>query len=200
MSFSAEQARAFIRPLLGKTATFLLDGRSVNLSFARVVIGVVAKTGDSCEIFDLDALYSSNADVILKPLPAEYSDSMTIQIPEPGSSVERETSRVISTDSKVLVVDSMNTFHHLLSSEDGSSRSRKLSFAVASLSYIARTGAKAVIFTMYRREGFGRPRSGRSISRLSDVTASVEIRGSELSVRCERGTAWPDGRFSIRIA
>jgi hypothetical protein len=53
---------------------------------------------------------------------------------------------------------------------------------------------------MYRREGFGRPRSGRSISRLSDVAASVEVHGSELSVRCERGTAWPGGRFSIRIA
>ncbi len=199
MSFSAEQSRSFLGPLKGKTTTFLLDGRNANLSFAHVALSMLARAGESCTIFDLDALYSSNSGQILGPLPITSTRSTTIFVPEPGSSIEREFSRIFATDSAVIIIDSLNTFHHLLSSEDGGSRSRKLSFAVASLSYIANTGRKAVIFTMYRREAFGRVGAGRSMSSLSEVTASVEFRGSELSIVCERGTAWPGGRFSVRI-
>ena len=186
-------------PLKGKTTTLLLDERNANQSFARVAMALLARTGNTCTIFDLDALYSSNSDQILGPLPVTSNRLTTILVPDPDSSIERELPRVFATSSGVIIIDSLNTLHHLLSSEDGSTRSRKLSFAVASLSYIAKAGRKAVIFTMYRREGFGRVGAGRSISSLSDVAASVEVRASELSIKRERGTAWPDGRFSIRI-
>ena len=67
------------------------------------------------------------------------------------------------------------------------------------LAYLARANAKAVILSMYRREGITRWGSGRPISSLSDITASVETRGKELLIRAERGPGWEGGVFSTRI-
>jgi hypothetical protein len=199
MSFSGRDARSFFDPLTGRTATFLLEGRQTNLDFARTMMGFLEQLGGSCAILDLDAFYSSNSDLILSPLGAAAARSSIIHVPEPGSDIEVDFSRLFEAQQRVVIVDSLNSLYHLVSMEDGSSRSRKLTFAVASLSYLARTNAKAVVLTMYRREGFSRSGTGRSISSLSDLTASVDIRGSELTVRSERGSAWPGGRFSTRI-
>lgn len=198
MSFSAVQAESFVRPMVGKTATFLLEGREDNLAFARAAIALITKATRTCAVLDLDALYSSNADVVLGTLPANSVRLATFTVPDSESRVEQELPRVLSSAADVVMIDSFNTFYHLLSFDDGSSRGRKLSFAVASMSYLARTSGKAVIFTMYRRGGLWR-QGTRPISNLSEITAAVRVQGPDLSVSCERGKAWPEGRFSIRI-
>ena len=152
-----------------------------------------------CAIFDIDAFYSSNSDEILSALPASATGSTSVLVPEPGSRVETELPRLFRAESEVFIVDSLNTLYHLFSSSGVSSRSRKLAFAVASLSYLARTSGKAVLFTMYRREKTMRTGGDRSISDLSDTTVSIEVIGSGLLIKCKRGTAWPEGRFSLRI-
>lgn len=197
MSFSGQQAQAFFGPLTGKTATFLLEGRQANLEFARAVMGFLSREA-GCAILDLDAFYSSNSDSVLSPLTATAARSTTILVPEPGSDVEGELSRLFEVRQAVVIVDSLNSLYHLLSQEDGSARSRKLTFAVAALSYLAKTNDTAVILTMYRREGFARSGTVRSISGLSDVTATVDARDHELTVRSERGSIWPGGRFATR--
>lgn len=198
MSFSTQQGQSFFGPLVGRTATFLLDGRQANLEFARTMAGLLAHEGDGCVILDLDALYSSNADDIFSLLTPASAKSTVIRVPDPGSDVEGEFSRLFDAPQKVVVIDSLNSLYHLISQEDGSSRSRKLTFAVAALSYLARTNGKAVILSMYRREGFTRSGTGRSISGLTDITAAVDTKDRELTVRVERGFAWPGGRFSTR--
>lgn len=175
-----------------------MEGRQANLRFARTVVGLLAQTGYHCAVLDLDAFYSSNADIVLSPLSGASAESTSVRVPEPGADIECEFARLFEAEQKVVVVDSLNSLYHLVSREDGTSRSRKLMFAVASLSYLARTNSKAVILTMYKREGFTRSGKGRPISTLSDVTASVEIRGTELTVNVGRGQAWPGGRFSSR--
>jgi hypothetical protein len=183
---------------MGKTATFVLESRRANLEFARAVVALLAKAEAPCAVFDLDAFYSSNADRIFKQLTGETARSSIIRIPAPGSDVEGEFAGLFEVQPPVVIIDSLNSFYHLLSVDEGSARSRKLNFAVASLSYLAKTNAKAVVLSMYRREGLQGSGSGRSISSLSDVTASVEVIGPELQVVCERGTAWAGGRYSIR--
>lgn len=197
MSFGAQRAYSFFGPLTGKTATFLVDSRQVNLSFAKSITSLTAMTTNGCVIFDIDAFYSSNSDEILSALPPNTVSSTHVYIPEPGSSIETEFPRLFNAESGIFIVDSLNTLYHLLSSSDASSRSRRLAFAVASLSYLARTSGKIVLFTMYRRERTMKTGGGRSISDLSDATFSVKATGSGLLVECERGTAWPEGRFSL---
>jgi hypothetical protein len=198
LSFSEQRAQSFFDPLMGKTATFILESRQANLEFARTIVALLAKAETPCAVFDLDAFYSSNADLIFKPLTGDVAHSTIIRVPEPGSDVEGEFARLFEVRPPVVIIDSLNSLYHLLSIEDGSARSRKLNFAVASLSYLARTNAKAVVLAMYRREGLQGSGSGRSISSLSDVTASVDVKGAELQFRCERGLAWAGGRLTIR--
>ena len=199
MSFSTEQARSFLGPLKNRTSVFLVEGRRANLSFAKVITSATTTTGSTLSILDLDALYSSNAEVIFTRLPDDTLESTRIHIPEPGSSLEQELSGLFGTESTTIMIDSLNSLHHLLSSPDRSTRSRKLAFTMAGLSYLARTARRAVLFTMYKREKPARSGKGRPISDLSDLTVSVGVHDSQLLMRCERGSAWPGGRFSISI-
>jgi len=197
MSLSAREAHSFFAPLRGRTATFLLEDRLANLDFARSVVNLLAETPDSAQILDLDALYASNADRIFRSLNSP--SAVTLRVPEPGADIEEELAAMFEGNQGIMIIDSLNSFYHLISQEDGSSRSRKLNFAIAALAYLARTNVKAVLLSMYKREGFGRWGTGRSISTLSDITASVDTRGQELLVRTERGPGWAGGVFSTRI-
>jgi hypothetical protein len=199
MSFSTQQARSFLAPLTGKTTTFLLEDRRANLGFARTIMGVFSQTGYGCAIIDLDAFYSSNSDGIFRPLDQSSAGATVIRVPEPGADIEKEFSALFGARQKVIIIDSLNTLYHLISLEDGSSRSRKLAFALASLSYFARTNSRAVFLTMYRREGLTRGGTGRSISSHSDATMAVNMSGQELTLMSEQGSVWADRKFSIRI-
>lgn len=199
MSLSRGEPGSFFGPLTAKSTTFILDGRQTNLSFASAMVGLLAEARSPCAILDLDAFYSSNSDKIFPSMDAPTAASTEIRVPRPGLDVEREFSRLFDARQKVVIIDSLNSLYHLVSLEDGSSRSRKLSFALASLSHLARTNEKAVVLSMYRREGLNRAGTGRSISTLSEATAAVAISGERLSMTVERGALWPGGALSIRI-
>jgi hypothetical protein len=198
MSLNDRNRPSFFTPLVGKTATFLMEGRQTNLDFSRTIAGLLAGASAPCAILDLDAFYSSNANLVLAPLSGAAKSAVII-IPAPGADIEHEFSKLFRAGQEIIIIDSLNTLYHLISSGDGSSRGRKLSFALASLSYLAKTNGKTVVLSMYRREGLARSGTSRSISGLSDVTASVDVRGRDLTVRVERGSAWPGGRISIRV-
>lgn len=198
MSFNEGKDGSLLRPLFGKTTTFIVGGRQANVRFGRALMNSVAKIGRSCIVFDLDAFYSSNADLVFTGLAGDTT-SFSVKVPLPGSDTEAEFSSLFRARQEVVVIDSLNTFYHLISLEDGSSRGRKLMFALAGLSQFARTNGSAVVLSMYRREGFAKSGKGRSISNLSDITASVDVRGDELKILAERGSAWPGGVFSSRF-
>ena len=197
MSFSRDEARSFFAPLWGNATTFVLEDRKSNLQFARTVVCLANRSQEACSIMDLDALYSSNADIVFSEVPD--AGTTRILLPQPGSEIELVFPKLFEAQQRIILVDSLNSLFHLLSQEDASSRSRKLAFAVESLSYLARTNRKAAVLTMYKREGFTHPGRSRSISDLSDLIATVEVRGDELTVRSERSRVWPGGRFSTRI-
>jgi len=198
MSISTQQAHSFFGPLKGRTTTFLVDGRQTNHSFVKSITTLTALTARSLAIFDVDAFYLSNSDEIMLDLPLSAAKSVHIYLPAPGSSVEAELPGFFKTGSEILMVESLNTLYHLLSQSGTISRSRKLAFTMVSLSYLARTNGKTCFFIMYRREKIMRA-GGGAISDLSDTTVSVETTGSGLLMKCERGTAWPGGRFALRL-
>lgn len=188
----------FFGPLKGKSVTFLVGDRPSNLALSRAVMGLLASIRCRGEVLDLDALYASNSDQIFGSVSALEAQGIRLRVPDPGSKVEVELPRLLGGAAPVMVVDSLNSLYHLLSAEDGVFRSRKLSFAVAALSYAARTNGGTAVLTMYRREGFPRRGPGRSISGLSDLTVEAEASGSALTLTCRRGSAWTGGSFSIR--
>ena len=194
-----QRAHSFFSPLKGKTVTFLVDDRRTNLLLARTITLLSSAAGRRLAVFDIDAFYSTNSTEILSALPKDAAQSIHIYVPKLGWSIETEVARLFSTESDVLLLESLNTIYHLFSSSGVSSRSRKLAFSMASLSYLARIGTKPVLLIMYRRERVVRTERGGSISNLSDATVAVEINTSGLLMKCKRGNAWPEERFSLRF-
>jgi len=199
MSLGRDQATNFLAPLSGRTTTFLVESRGVNLTLARILTAQVVKSGGTCAVLDLDAFYSSNSDQVFRSAGPEALSDAIIRVPRPGADLEAELAGLFGVRHNVVIIDSLNSLYHLLAQEDGSSRGRRLSFAASGLSYFARTNAKSVILSMYRREGFQRGGQTRSISGLTDSTVAAEVRGQDMTFRNVRGPGWPGGRFSIRI-
>jgi hypothetical protein len=199
MSLGRQHVHPLLALLTGRTTTFLMEDRQTNLEFARTIMGILSQTGDGSAIIDLDAFYSSNSDQIFRLLDPPATKASSIRVPEPGAEIERELSALFGVQQNTIIIDSLNSLYHLISPENTSLRGRKLTLAIASLSYFARTNARAVLLTMYRREGFTHGGTSRSISSISDATMSVDIIGQELTLRSERGSVWSGGKFSIRI-
>lgn len=198
MSFNARREDLFINPLSGHTTTFLVKERQTNLTFTRNVLSVLVWKRCPCAILDIDALYSSNSDYVFGLLSEEETRSIEIVVPRPGSDTTAEIADLLgSNPDRALIIDSLNSLYHLLSTNGRSSKNRNLAFVLALLSFIARTERKAVFLTMYQREKSVNLRRERPISHLSDFTVVVSAEKGALSLKCERGLVWPGGALVI---
>lgn len=189
----------FTEPLRGKAITFLVSDRQTNLSLMKCVTAAVTATARGCTILDIDAFFSANSDQILAGLPPNITKLVRISVPDPNSDTESEFSKVFRTDSEVIIIQSLNTLYHLFQSSGVGSRTRKVGFAIACLSYFAKTGGKVVSVIMYGRDKVMKIGGGGSISDFSDATILVESTPRGLSLKCERGVLWPAGEFYLRL-
>jgi hypothetical protein len=198
MSFNARREDLFINPLSGHTTTFLVKERRTNLTFARNMLSILVWKKRPCTILDIDALYSSNSDYVFGLLSEEETHSIEIVVPRPGSNTTAEIADLLgSSPDRALIIDSLNSLYHLLSTNGRSSKNRNLTFVLALLSFIARTERKAIFFTMYQRGKSVNLRREKPISHLSDFTVVVNAKKGALSLKCERGLVWPGGALVI---
>jgi len=187
-------------PLYGRTTTFLVDSRQTNLALARVLLSNLTRKEVPCVVLDIDALYASNSDYIFASVSEGQASIAQIHVPDPGAALEGDVADLLGAgQAKALIIDSLNSLYHLLSGGGSGSKNMRLGFAVALLSYIARTEKRAVLLTMYERERSARLGRRRSISDLSDLTVSVSILEGELALTCVRGSAWPGRGLSVPI-
>jgi len=197
MSLNAKQAHSFLGPLHGKVITFLVSNRDANLSLVRGISSLSAAVAYNCTILDVDAFYSSHSDEIFSGLPQSVVKKTHIYVPEPGSSIEAEILLLLRSNSNFFVIESLNTLYHLFESSGASSKSRRLSFILFTLSYLAKTNNKMGFLIMYDQERLTRSSRNRSISDFADITLSVQVIGSKLMMECLRGLTWPSGRFAL---
>ncbi len=199
MSLGEADARSFFAPLEGRTTSFVVDDRRTNLSLLKAAVSMALAGGRACTILDLDALCSSHAGKVLSGLGPKASGMVRALVPAPGAGVEDELMSLFRTGPSVFVVETLNTLHHLMPSNPGS-RSRRLSFVLSALSFLAKTNGAAGLYVTYRREKAIGPERGGSISDFADLVVSVTGVKSELHMRCERGEAWPDGKLVLAAA
>ncbi len=181
-----------LSPLAGMTTTFLVEGRPANAALARALMSACAKSGAGCRVLDLDAFYSSNAGLVFGGLPGKALESVLLDVPEPGEGIAAHVSALFEEGPGLLVIDSMNTLHHMLSLNG-----RSLSFVVAALSTFSRANGVATVIAMYRRERpVGEGRTG-SIAELTDNEVHARVAGGLLILECARGEAWAGGPLVV---
>lgn len=177
-----------------------MDGRRTNLAFARSILCNLTWKGHKCIVLDVDALYSSSSDYVLAPLSESQAQAIEIIVPDTDSDLEPTIASLIASGpGKMIIVDSLNSLYHLLSTEGRGYRGRKLAFVMACFSYLARTGKGAVLVTMYQRERTTRFGGGRQISSFSDHTIFVDLRDATLTLRYDRGYSQSGEAFSLPI-
>ena len=144
-------------------------------------------------VLDLDALYSSNADVVLGKIPPSARNSILLDVPEPGAAIGAHVQGLFDARRRMVIVDSLNTMHHLFSRSG-----RSLSFIVSAFSVFSKANGLAVIMTKYNRLGATGPGRKGSVSELPDLEFSVRIAGEDLVLECTRGQAWAENAVVVR--
>jgi len=201
MSFGIEQMRAFLNPLRSRVTTFFVDDRATNRFLATLMLSSVAVDGDSAIIVDTDAFYTSNSIRLAESLSQQELERFRLYVPETGASgedVAMELFRVNESHS-ISIIDNLNTLFHLLSSDNPSSAGRKLSFLMALESFSGRVNNATVLITVYEREKPIRTRHPTSFSELGEISIRVRCSNGQLSLKCERGKAWPDNTLSFPL-
>ena len=187
-------AEGLLEALKGRSTTFAVDGRGANLVLAQVLLSSSTKKGVGCRVLDLDALFSSNAGKLLKGIPDAGQESVLLDVPDPGAPVAQCVAALLREKKGLVVIDSLNTLHHLLGL-DG----RSLSFVVGSFSIFAKSNRVACVFSMYERRGPFGSAGGGSIAQLSDAEVRASVREGELRLECRRGDLWPGAALTLRI-
>jgi hypothetical protein len=200
MSLSAQQARLFLTPLQNKATIFLVADRHANLLLGKLILSSLVASGSSCVILDTDAFYASNSAMLTSAVPKPDLKNLRLYIPKVGTSGQGTALELFKEcERRTVMIDNLNSFYHALSSENRSSAGRKLNFLVALLSFLGHTNNMTALITVYEREKPTITRHTRSFSGLGDVSISTHCTGSRMVLRCESGTAWPDGTLSFSI-
>ena len=115
-----------------------------------------------------------------------------MDLPKPGSAIGQNISGLFDLQRGMVVIDSLNTLHHLLSRSG-----RGLSFITSALSVFCRANGSMVLMTMYKREGSPEAEGRGSLSELSDLELYARVEGDNLVMRCKRGKAWPGNALVV---
>jgi hypothetical protein len=198
---SPRQANAFFAPLKHKTTTFVVEGREVNLQFAQLILNLASSLKWRVLVLDTDAFYAANIILVSEKQPDFQKRGVFIRIPTKDSKLEDWLVDSLFARCELLILDDLNTLHHLLSALEAKSGSRKLHFIERTLSYLARLDNKTVILTLYKSvmDSTTHGESTRSLSKQSDLVVSVELQDSFVRFTCEEERAWAGNLFSVRI-
>jgi hypothetical protein len=198
MSFSAQQARSLLSPLRGKVAVFSVPDRISNLALGQLLLSSLEISGKTCTILDIDAFYSSNSDLFARDISHGQTEDVWLYVPEVGASAEDLVLHLLNERrSDSVIVDNLNSFFNLFSFDDRNSASRKFTFLMDLLSYLAHSNDVSVLVTLYEREKPIRRRRARSFSGLGDLSLTVGHTKGRLTLQCDGCEGWPDGALSL---
>lgn len=198
---SPRQANAFFAPLKRKTTTFVVEGREVNLHLAQFLIGLASVLKWRVLVLDTGAFYAANIISVSEKQPDNQKRGVSIRIPTNDLRLEEWLVDSILTKYELLIVDDMNSLHHLLGFLEKRSGGRKLHFIGRTLSYFARSENRTVVLNLYKNVMDSAPlgESSRSLAKYADLVVSVELQDSFIRFRCNQGRAWANNFFSARI-
>lgn len=168
------------------------------MNLASAILPSLAEGKEGCSILDLDALYSSNIDVVGARVSSGRLGRIELRVPEAGSNIERTLADIfLDASSRPLIIDSTNTLYQLLASQNPRPSSRKFAFLAAAMSSWARANARMVLSSTYERRTATRKKTARSLYEMFDIVISVSRKADGLAMRCERGNAWRDRDFFL---
>jgi len=191
------QAFAFLRPLKGKSTTFIVANRNANLSASRFILTCLATLRIDAGLFDTSCCYGVNIRKLTDGLPSDFKQRSTISYITEGLTYEESLTRMLLLESPAILIDDLNAILHLLSSHNRKSGIHRLSTFYHTLSYAARLNSLLVMGMVYKTgPGSAARSSQRSLSRISEVQVVTEARvGGDVTFRSDDVPEWPKDGF-----
>ena len=138
-------------------------------------------------------LWGEHGRSLLKSLPKGFLQQSTLITPQDDRRLEDSMTEVLATKTGAILIDDLNAFHYLLSSDRLQSGTQRLFAFIRLLSYEARINDLFVFGTVYKAEGDSAAdrATKRSLSAAADLQVSTEVRigPSHVQVRRDKGLA-----------
>ena len=194
---SRGQVYAFLEPLRGRSATFIIADRMTDLAVSRFILGCFATLRIQATLVDTSCFYGTNIEKLTSGLPKEFMQRCTLQFLSENTTNEESLANTFTTTSSALLIDDLNALLHLLSSRGQRFGVHRLSTFFHMLSYGARLNKLFVLGMVYKtRFGNVSTRGQRSLSQVSDLQVATELRtNGEVAFRCGGIAEWPADGF-----
>jgi hypothetical protein len=198
---TSRQAYAFLRPLRGRSSTFIIKNRASNTAASRFILGCLAATKNRATILDTSCFHGVNVRELTEGLPKEFVQQSVLEDLPDGSHAADSLSAVLTAETPAIWIDDMNAVLQLLSSRGQRSGIHRLSTFFHLLSYHARVN-NAMVLGMVYKAAFGTLPAGitrRSLPKVSDLQIVTELKKDEIVFRCHDLAAWPVEGFSAPL-
>jgi hypothetical protein len=195
------QAYAFLEPLRGRSAIFLIKSRESNVAISRFILGCLAVSRMRATVFDSSCFYSVNIRRLTSGLPKEFLQQSTLLVPTDDSGYEDSLTEMAASDASAVLVDDLNAVLHLLSAQSQKSGIHRLSTFFQILSYSARVNKLLVLGVAYRTESVTAPTKStkRSLPKISDLQIATDVGVDEIVFHCDAAKAWPAEGFRAPV-
>jgi len=194
------QAFAFLAPLRGRTSVFITPSRRRSINLGRFLLGCLAASRKHVVIFDTSSLYGTNIHRITEGLPKEFLQQSSLITP-PSQHIEEALANLFTMKTRAILIDDLNSLHHLISSDKHGSGTQRLFSLLRLLSYQARVTDLCVFWTLYRAEGDSSPEKAtrRSLAAAADLEISTKVHSNRITFACNEATGWPNNQFSAPL-
>ena len=190
---TSRQAYAFLRPLRGKSSTFIIRNRAANAAASRFILGCLASTKNHATILDTSCFHGANIRELTEACRRNSCSGAFCEYLPDGSHDGDSLSTVLTADTPAIWIDDMNAVLQLLSSRGQRSGIHRLSTFYHILSYHARIN-NAMVLGMVYKGAFGMVPASitrRSLPKVSDLQITTELRKDEIVFRCHDLATWP---------
>lgn len=195
------QAYAFLEPLRGKSAIFLIESRKADVTLSQFILGCLAVSKLRVTVLDTSCLYGTNIGMLTASLPKEFMQQGNLLHLPDDTGDEDSLTEMVATEASAVLIDDLNAVLQLLSSRGNRFGIHRLSTFFHILSYNARMNKCFALGTVYKADysAFPTKSSRRSLPRISDLQVAVDSRPDEIIFRCKEIDAWPVDGFRVPL-
>lgn len=196
------QAYAFLEPLRGKSAIFLVKSRNDHGAVSRFILDCLAASRIRVAVLDTSCFYGVNIRKLAGSLPRQFLQQSTLlQLSDDDMNDEDSLTDMVASDASAILMDDLNAVLHLLSSQGQKSGIHRLSTFYHILSYSARINKLLVLGFVYKGDSGALPARStkRSLPKISDLQVTCEVRDGEIVFRCDGISGWSTDGFRIPL-
>jgi hypothetical protein len=195
------QAYAFLEPLRGKSAIFLVKSRNDHAAVSRFILDCLAASSIRVAVLDTSCFYGVNIRKLAGSLPGQFLQQSTLLQQSDDMNDEDALTDMVASDASAILMDDLNAALHLLSSQGQKSGIHRLSTFYHILSYSARINRLLVLGFVYKGDSGALPARStkRSLPKISDLQVTCEVRDGEIVFRCDGIGGWSIDGFRIPL-